>query len=84
MNRFEPLFQQDYCYIVADFSIAENNGTLPLLNHKYKITFFQSTKVTRIDHFDDDVFGFKLEPFSDILTKKYDEKDSVGTFNSFS
>ncbi|PWA73599.1 replication protein A 70 kDa DNA-binding subunit D [Artemisia annua] len=77
MYRFEPLFQQGHCYMISDFSIGENNGILPLLNHKYKITFFQSTKVTRIDHFDEDVFGFKLEPFSDILSKKYNDKDSV-------
>ena len=80
MYRFEPLFQQGHCYIITDFSVGENNGILPLLNHKYKITFFQSTKVTRIDHFDEDVFGFKLEPFSEILSKRYHEKDSVGTF----
>ncbi|PWA69063.1 hypothetical protein CTI12_AA302290 [Artemisia annua] len=77
MYRFEPLFQQGHCYIITDFSVGENNGILPLLNHKYKITFFQSTKVTRIDHFDEDVFGFKLEPFSEILSKRYHEKDSV-------
>ena len=80
MYRFEPLFQQGHCYVISDFSIGENNGVLPLLNHQYKITFFQSTKVTRIDHFDEDVFGFKLEPFADLLSKTYHEKDSVGTF----
>ncbi|PWA85288.1 replication protein A 70 kDa DNA-binding subunit B [Artemisia annua] len=77
MYRFVPLFQQGHCYMITDFSVGENNGILPLLNHKYKITFFQSTKVTRIDHFDEDVFGFKLEPFSEILSKRYHEKDSV-------
>lgn len=81
MYRFEPLFQQGHCYVITDFSVGENNGILPLLNHKYKISFFQSTKVTRIDHFDEDVFGFKLEPFSEILSKRYHEKDSVGTFD---
>ena len=80
MYRFEPLLQEGHCYVISDFSVGENNGKLPLLPHKYKIVFFRSTVVTKIDQINDDLYGFKLEPFNEILTKKYHEMDSVGKF----
>ena len=80
MYRFEPLLKEGRCYVISDFSVGENNGKLPLLPHKYKLIFFGSTKVTRIHQINDDVYGFKLEPFNEILTKKYHEMDSVGKF----
>lgn len=83
MYRFEPLLKEGRCYVISDFSVGENNGKLPLLPHKYKLIFFGSTKVTRIDQINDDVYGFKLEPFNEILTKKYHEMDSVGKFSPY-
>nr|GEV94504.1 ATP-dependent DNA helicase PIF1-like [Tanacetum cinerariifolium] len=40
---------------------------LPLLPHKYKISFYKGTVVTRIDPFDENLNGFILEPFNRLL-----------------
>nr|GEY12425.1 replication protein A 70 kDa DNA-binding subunit B [Tanacetum cinerariifolium] len=60
---FEPLFKEGQCYSISNFAIAENSGRLPLLPHKYKISFYKETVVTRIVAFDDNVNGFILEPY---------------------
>nr|GEU57118.1 hypothetical protein [Tanacetum cinerariifolium] len=79
MFRFEPLFQEGQCYSISDFAIAENSGMLPLLPHKYKISFYKGTIVIRIDSFDNNVNGFILEPFNRLLdgTRQYHEHEVV-------
>ncbi|GJW85873.1 replication protein A 70 kDa DNA-binding subunit B [Tanacetum coccineum] len=79
MFRFEPLFQEGQCYAISNFAIAENSGKLPLLPHKYKISFYKGTVVTRIDSFDNNVNGFILEPFNHLLdgTRQYHEHEAV-------
>nr|GEY23412.1 replication protein A 70 kDa DNA-binding subunit B [Tanacetum cinerariifolium] len=77
MPKFEPLLKEGDCYQIFEFSVRENNGKQMLPNHIFKITFVKSTIVTRIDSFDDDIFGFKIEPFNDILSKKFHETDSA-------
>ncbi|GJV77293.1 replication protein A 70 kDa DNA-binding subunit B [Tanacetum coccineum] len=79
MFRFEPLFQEGQCYAISNFAIAENSGKLPLLPHKYKISFYKGTVVTRIDSFDNNVNGFILEPFNRLLdgTRQYHEHEAV-------
>ncbi|GJS34197.1 hypothetical protein Tco_0532579 [Tanacetum coccineum] len=69
------------CYSISNFAITENNGKLPLLLHKYKISFYKGTIVTRIDPFDNNVNGFILEPFNWLLdgTHHYHEHEAVGT-----
>ncbi|GJT38070.1 replication protein A 70 kDa DNA-binding subunit B [Tanacetum coccineum] len=81
MFRFEPLFQEGQCYAISNFAIAENSGKLPLLPHKYKISFYKGTVVTRIDSFDNNVNGFILEPFNRLLdgTRQYHEHEAVGS-----
>ncbi|GJV15048.1 replication protein A 70 kDa DNA-binding subunit B [Tanacetum coccineum] len=69
MFLFEPIFEEGKCYSIANFSIAKNSGRLPLLPHKYKISFYKGTTVTRIDPIDDNVHGFILEPFNRLLDK---------------
>lgn len=64
MLRFEPLFEEGQCYIISNFGIAGNNGRLPLLPHKYKLSFFKGTQVTRVDPFDENVNGLILEPLA--------------------
>ncbi|GKE22569.1 replication protein A 70 kDa DNA-binding subunit B, partial [Tanacetum coccineum] len=39
--------QEGQCYAISNFAIAENSGKLPLLPHKYKISFYKGTVVTR-------------------------------------
>ncbi|GJV63759.1 replication protein A 70 kDa DNA-binding subunit B [Tanacetum coccineum] len=79
MFRFEPLFQEGQCYSISNFAIAENSGRLPMLPHKYKISFYKGTVVTRIDAFDNYVNGFILEPFNRLLdgTLQYHEHEAV-------
>ncbi|GJY26198.1 replication protein A 70 kDa DNA-binding subunit B [Tanacetum coccineum] len=54
-------------------------GKLPMLPHKYKISFYKGTVVTRIDSFDNNVNGFILEPFNRLLdgTRQYHEHEAV-------
>ncbi|GKE19683.1 replication protein A 70 kDa DNA-binding subunit B, partial [Tanacetum coccineum] len=67
MFRFEPLFEEGKCYSIANFDIAKNSGRLPLLPHKYKISFYKGTIITRINPIDDNLHGFILEPFNRLL-----------------
>nr|GEV93274.1 retrovirus-related Pol polyprotein from transposon TNT 1-94 [Tanacetum cinerariifolium] len=41
MFRLEPLFEVGQCYIMSNFGIAENSKRLPLLSHRYKISFYK-------------------------------------------
>ncbi|KAL6585088.1 hypothetical protein OROMI_004377 [Orobanche minor] len=80
MFRFEPLFEEEKCYSISNFAIAENTDTLPLLPSKYKISFYKGTIVTRIEPFDNNVNDFILEPFNWLLdsTRQYHEHEAVG------
>nr|GEW02522.1 hypothetical protein [Tanacetum cinerariifolium] len=84
MFRFEPLFKEGECYSISNFSIAENRGKLPLLPHKYMISFYKGTVVTRIDPFDENLNGFILEPFNCLLdgTRHYHEHEAVDVIGS--
>ncbi|GJS43525.1 hypothetical protein Tco_0568568 [Tanacetum coccineum] len=84
MFRFEPLFQEGQCYSISNFPIAKNSGRLPLLPHKYKISFYKGTVVTRIDASDNNVNGFILEPFNRLLddTRQYHEHKDVDIIGS--
>ncbi|GKC35912.1 replication protein A 70 kDa DNA-binding subunit B [Tanacetum coccineum] len=80
MFRFEPLFEEGQCYTVFNFGIAENGGRLPLLPHMYKISFYKSTFVTRIEPFDNNTHGFVMEPYNRLLDTEhhhYYEQDAV-------
>nr|GEU48937.1 zf-CCHC domain-containing protein/UBN2 domain-containing protein [Tanacetum cinerariifolium] len=83
MFRFKPLFKEGQCYSISNFAIAENSGKLPLLPHKYKISFYKGTVVTRIDPFDENLNGFILEPFNRLLdgNRHYHEHEAVGISN---
>ncbi|GJU22852.1 replication protein A 70 kDa DNA-binding subunit B [Tanacetum coccineum] len=85
MFHFEPLFEEGQCYILSNFGIAENSGRLPLLPHRYKISFYKCTTVTRIEPFDTNTNGFILEPFNHLLDPEhheYDENDAVDVIGS--
>nr|GEU51843.1 replication protein A 70 kDa DNA-binding subunit B [Tanacetum cinerariifolium] len=72
------------CFSISKFAIAENSGKLPLLPHKYKISFYKGTVVTRINPFDNNVNGFILEPFNRLLddTRHYHEHEVVDVIGS--
>ncbi|GKD61891.1 replication protein A 70 kDa DNA-binding subunit B [Tanacetum coccineum] len=84
MFMFEPLFEEGKCYIVSNFGIAENSGRLPLLPHRYKISFYKSTIVTRIEPFDNNTHGFILKPYHRLLDPEhqYYEQDAVDVIGS--
>ncbi|GJS98211.1 replication protein A 70 kDa DNA-binding subunit B [Tanacetum coccineum] len=85
MFRFEPLFEVGQCYILSNFGIAENSGRLPLLPHRYKISFYKCTIVHRIEPFDNNTNGFILEPFNHLLDPEhhqYYENDDVDVIGS--
>ncbi|GKB84698.1 replication protein A 70 kDa DNA-binding subunit B [Tanacetum coccineum] len=84
MFRFDPLFQEGQCYAISNFAIAENSGKLPMLPHKYKISFYKGIVVTRIDSFDNNVNGFILEPFNRLLdgTREYHKHEAVDIIGS--
>ncbi|GJU85697.1 replication protein A 70 kDa DNA-binding subunit B [Tanacetum coccineum] len=68
------------CYILSNFDIANNSVRLPLLPHRYKISFYKCTTITRIEPFDNNTNGFILEPFNYLLDPKhrqYYENDVV-------
>ncbi|GJX50694.1 putative PIF1 DNA helicase/replication protein A1-like protein [Tanacetum coccineum] len=77
----DMMLQDSQCYYISNFAIAEKSGRLPLLPHKYKISFYKGTMVTRIDDFDNNANGFILEPFNRLLdgTRQYHEHEAVGT-----
>ena len=83
MFRFEPLFEEGKCYIISNFGIAENGGKLPLLPHRYKISFYKNTTVTRVEPFDNNTHGFIFEPFNhlhDPVNHQYYDNDAVGMY----
>ncbi|GJW78970.1 replication protein A 70 kDa DNA-binding subunit B [Tanacetum coccineum] len=84
MLRFEPLFQEGQCYAISNFAIVEKSGKLPLFPHKYKISFYKGTVVTRIDSFENYFNGFILEPFNCLLdgTRQYHEHEAVDIVGS--
>ncbi|GKB69172.1 replication protein A 70 kDa DNA-binding subunit B [Tanacetum coccineum] len=47
------------------------------LNHSSKRASARSTTVTRIEMFDENLFGFMIETFVDILTRQYLEMDFI-------
>ncbi|GKC56720.1 replication protein A 70 kDa DNA-binding subunit B [Tanacetum coccineum] len=84
MFRFEPLFEEGKCLSIANFAIAENSSRLPLLPHKYKISFYKGTTITRIDPIDDNVHEIILEPFKRLLDEAcvYHEHEAVDVIGS--
>nr|GEU54128.1 replication protein A 70 kDa DNA-binding subunit B [Tanacetum cinerariifolium] len=59
-------------------------GKLPLLPHKYKISFYKGTVVTRIDPFDENLNDFILEPFNRLFdgTRYYHKHEAVDVIGS--
>ncbi|GKC68969.1 replication protein A 70 kDa DNA-binding subunit B, partial [Tanacetum coccineum] len=78
MNKFLAVLDEGSCYRIGDFGVGKNGRKFPLLNHRYKINFYQNTSVTRVIHFDQNLCGFKFEPFQNFTTKRFGSTDTVG------
>ncbi|GKB65477.1 replication protein A 70 kDa DNA-binding subunit B [Tanacetum coccineum] len=87
LSKFQPILQEGSCYKISNFGVGENRGRFPLLSHKYRINFYKNTSVTRVNKFDNNVHGFKFEPFQNFATKHFsptDVVDVIGTVVSIS
>ena len=78
MNRFKAILDEGSCYRISNFGVDENGGKFPLLSHKFKISFFKNTAVTRVNNFDNNLRGFCFEPFTNFNLKTFAERDLVG------
>ncbi|GJZ31445.1 replication protein A 70 kDa DNA-binding subunit B [Tanacetum coccineum] len=87
MNKFMAGLDEGSCYRIRNFKVGENRGKYPLLNHRYKINFYKNTSITRVNHFDQNLRGFKFKPFQNFKTKHFgptDLVDVIGTIVSIS
>ncbi|GKC55981.1 replication protein A 70 kDa DNA-binding subunit B, partial [Tanacetum coccineum] len=80
MFRFEPLLQDGICYVISNFGVTENGGKLPLLPHAWKVSFYKNTNVTRVDQIDDNLIGFRNEPFTRILDTNEEYEDLLDSW----
>ncbi|GKF48820.1 hypothetical protein Tco_0142071 [Tanacetum coccineum] len=48
--------------------------------HAWKVSFYKNTNVTQVDQIDDNLIGFRNEPFTCILdtNEEYEENNSIG------
>ncbi|GKC22095.1 replication protein A 70 kDa DNA-binding subunit B, partial [Tanacetum coccineum] len=87
MKKFEPIIDEGTCYMITNFGVGENGGNFPLVNHKYRISFYMNTMVIRVNKFGNNVHGFRFEPFQKFSTKHFspnDFVDVIGTIVSIS
>ncbi|GJU78720.1 replication protein A 70 kDa DNA-binding subunit B [Tanacetum coccineum] len=65
IKKFQPILDKGACYRISNFGIGENGGNIPLLDHRYKLSFFKNTALTRVGIFDSNPRGFRFEHFED-------------------
>ncbi|GJW72107.1 replication protein A 70 kDa DNA-binding subunit B [Tanacetum coccineum] len=70
---------QGIYYKISNFEVTENGGRIPLLPHRWKLSFYNTTIVTRIEQIDENVTVFINEPFTLLLdtNEEYQENDAV-------
>ncbi|GJS91328.1 CCR4-NOT complex component [Tanacetum coccineum] len=69
ISKFQLLLDEGACYRIGNLGVGENSGKWPLLNHKFKLNFFQGTTVTRVGSFDNNPHGFKFEHFTSFTSR---------------
>ncbi|GJU90890.1 replication protein A 70 kDa DNA-binding subunit B [Tanacetum coccineum] len=87
MNKFLAVLDEGSCYRIGNFGVGENGVKYPLLNHPYKINFYKNTSIARVNHFDQNLRGFKFEPFQNFRSRQFgstDIVDVIGTIVSIS
>jgi hypothetical protein len=78
INKFQLLLDEGSCYRIGNFGVGENRGNYPLVHHRYKMNLHKNSVVKRLSSIDNNVRGFKLEPFSNFSTRRFAESESVG------
>nr|GEZ16594.1 zinc finger, CCHC-type [Tanacetum cinerariifolium] len=87
MSKFQLLLDEGACCRIGNLGVGENSRKWPLLNHKYKLNFFQGTTITRVGSFDNNPHGFNFEHFTAFTARKFTETelcDAIGTVVSVS
>ncbi|GKC41354.1 replication protein A 70 kDa DNA-binding subunit B [Tanacetum coccineum] len=87
IKKFQPILDEGACYRISNFGIGENGGNIPLLDHRYKLSFFKNTALTRVGIFDSNPRGFRFEHFGAFTSRKISERelcDVIGTIVSIS
>ncbi|GKC56238.1 replication protein A 70 kDa DNA-binding subunit B [Tanacetum coccineum] len=65
IKKFQPILDKGACYRISNFGIGENGGNIPLLDHRYKLSFFKNTALTKVGIFDSNPRGFSELLFSE-------------------
>ncbi|GJV81156.1 replication protein A 70 kDa DNA-binding subunit B [Tanacetum coccineum] len=75
IKKFQPILDEGACYRISNFGIGENGGNIPLLDHRYKLSFFKNTALTRVGIFDSNPRGFRFEHFGAFTSRKIFERE---------
>nr|GEV44968.1 nucleic acid-binding, OB-fold, replication protein A, OB domain protein [Tanacetum cinerariifolium] len=63
---FDSKLEQGQCYCLSDFGVTERYGKHHVVAHKYRINFYQITKVVECDDIGGSTFGFDFRPFESL------------------
>ncbi|GJR57783.1 replication protein A 70 kDa DNA-binding subunit B [Tanacetum coccineum] len=70
IKKFQPILDEGACYLISNFGVDENGGNIPLLDHRYKLSFFKNTTLTRVGIFYSNPRGFRFEHFGAFTSRK--------------
>ncbi|GJY18904.1 replication protein A 70 kDa DNA-binding subunit B, partial [Tanacetum coccineum] len=86
IKKFQPILDEGACYRISNFGVDENGGNIPLLDHRYKLSFFKNTALTRVGIFYSNPRGFRFEHFGAFTSRKSLRElcDVIGTIVSIS
>ncbi|GJU71972.1 replication protein A 70 kDa DNA-binding subunit B [Tanacetum coccineum] len=70
IKKFQPILDEGACYRISNFGVDENGGNIPLLDHRYKLSFFKNTALTRVGIFYSNPRGFRFEHFGAFTSRK--------------
>ncbi|GJY71496.1 hypothetical protein Tco_0475199 [Tanacetum coccineum] len=75
----EPHIPYTLEFVLQMIRVTENGGRMPLLPHGWKLSFYNTTIITRIEEIDENLTVFKIEPFTLLLdtNEEYQENDAV-------
>ena len=80
MHKYEGILEEDKCYMISNFVVADNSGKFPLLSHTYKIMLYKNTTLSRIKDFDENSMGFKFVSIGQIKSKQFKDTYVVGMY----
>nr|GEV12800.1 replication protein A 70 kDa DNA-binding subunit B [Tanacetum cinerariifolium] len=78
ISKFQLLLDEGACYRIGNFDVGENSGKWSLLNHKYKLNFFQGTTIIRVGSFVNNPHGFMFEHFTAFTARTFTETELCG------